>query len=195
MAVSATIIDALKAPLRLARHAPDRLLHSRRRRKALGRLRSMAPIREAVFVCHGNINRSVYAAAAFSRAVPERAEPPVAVSSAGFIGQGRPASELAQVVAGRRGLHLNAHRSRRVGEAGLDQADLIVVMNTKQRRDICLLTGRPSGEIVILGDLDPRPIDRRTVQDPYGNPEEVFERVFDRIDRCIEEMVGALWPR
>lgn len=186
------IPEVLKAPLRALRHLPDRLMHTSRRRRALEHVARL-DVRSAVFICHGNINRSAYAAAVFARSVPPNLRDGVTVRSAGFVGPDRPASDLARTVASRRGLDLSAHRSRRLDAAELTATDLIVVMNTRQCGDICALTARPRHEVVILGDLDPDTIVSRSVQDPYGHPVHVFERVFDRIDRCMDQLTKTLW--
>lgn len=174
------------------RYLPDQLLHNQRRRQALARIRQTDGVRTAVFICHGNINRSAYAAAAFERALASVGHDNVVVTSAGFIGGGRAASELAQRVARRRGVNLSGHTSRLIEAEELRSCDLIVVMSTKQRDAIHHLTSRHAPLILVLGDLDPHPIRRRTVQDPYGHPEEVFVQVFDRIDRCIAQLLQTL---
>lgn len=173
------------------RHVPDRVLHVQRRRMALERLRTHSDARSAAFICHGNINRSAYAAALFASRVPQGRE--LIVSSAGFIGPGRPASESALQVARRRGIDLSRHQSRSIDGTELAATDLVVVMDTHQQRAVSRIAGRPRADIVILGDLDPQPIDRRTVPDPYGHTIPFFEEVFDRIDRCVAEMCAALW--
>lgn len=193
MTMSSGFPHRLRRFARTARHLPDRLLHGRRR-AAARRLLADRDVRRAVFICHGNINRSAYAAAAFARALPAHAREQVQVSSMGFIGPDRPASELAQQVAGRRGVDLGGHRSRLLDAAELRESELIVVMNRRQLDAVRDLVGTSSGCILILGDLDPERLDTRTIQDPYGHPEPVFERVFDRIDRCLAELNAALWP-
>lgn len=192
MTMSSGLKYRLRRAARAVKHLPDRLLHTRRRETAK-RMLAGAEVRRAVFICHGNINRSAYAAAAFTRALPAHAREQVQVSSMGFVGPGRPASDLAQQVASRRGLDLGSHRSRLLDAPELKQTDLIVVMNTRQRDDVQNLLRPSRGRVLILGDLDPERLDTRTIQDPYGHPEDVFERVFDRIDRCMTELVTSLW--
>ena len=43
-----------------------------------------------------------------------------------------------------------------------------------------------------MGDLEPTWDGRRAILDPWGKPRDEFERVFDRIDRCVRELHGAL---
>jgi hypothetical protein len=44
----------------------------------------------------------------------------------------------------------------------------------------------------VLGDLDPLPIATRTITDPWGRTADVFDLVFDRIDRCVDELVRVV---
>lgn len=177
---------------RTVRHLPDRLLHPLRRRRALERLRERGVKGTVHFICLGNINRSAYAAVAFRRAMASRGRDTVRVASAGFIGPGRPSPDLAQAEAERRGLDLTQHVSRLLIAGDVGEDDLLVVMTVEQRRRARRLLDRPSQDVVVLGDLDPVPIVRRLVQDPYGHPAHVFEGVFDRIDRCVEQLASAM---
>ncbi len=189
------MLGAVKSLLRTIRHMPDRLRHRSRGRRLRAWLDTRTSVESVAFICHGNINRSAYAAAAFARLVPPDLRDAVLVRSAGFIGPGRPASALACRTAQRRGLDLGAHRSRLIDPDELRRTDLIVVMNQRQRADIVRLLGRSDQGIIVLGDLDPLPIERRAVQDPYGRSEATFETVFTRIDRCIDALARALWQR
>jgi protein-tyrosine phosphatase len=182
----------LRSLARAVRHLPDRLLHARRRNSARRMLAGLGTPTRAVFICHGNINRSAYAAGAFTRALPAHARAHIRVSSMGFIGPGRSASELAQQVGGRRAVDLTNHRSRLLDAPELKETELIVVMSPRQRTDVLNLLKPASRDVLVLGDLDPERIDTRTIQDPYGHTEDVFERVFDRIDRCVDELVRSL---
>jgi len=189
----------LPAPLRrlarAARHAPDRLLHRIRHRRLVRRLARRGHPRSVLFVCHGNICRSPYAAAAFSRALPQWLREHVRITSAGFIGADRPAPPTAQRVAARRGLDLSEHRSALISPMSVQGADLIVVMDARQRAAVCDVFGGRWGDIVLLGDLDPEPIDTRAIRDPVEQPEDVFEAVYDRIDRCVRVLAETLAHR
>ena len=178
--------------LRLVRHAGDRLLHARRRRRVLERLRRETPPESALVICLGNINRSAFAAAAFERAVEDGGAGPIRIRSAGFIGPGRPSPSLALETAAARGIDLSNHRSRVVDPDEVTGTDLVVVMDAAQRRRLSRMTGRARGDIIVLGDLDPVRIVRRVVQDPYGHPAPVFERVFDRVERCVTQLADAV---
>jgi protein-tyrosine phosphatase len=174
---------------RALRHTPDRLLHAMRRRQALARLRAERPV-SVVFVCLGNICRSPYAAHAFRR---RAGSGDLQVASCGMIGPGRTVPAEGQAEARRRGVDLTEHRSQLITPELLRHAELVVVMDTRQRQTV-VARGVPASRVLILGDLDPWPIDTRTIRDPYNQPQSVFSDVYARIDRCVNALAHALPP-
>jgi len=46
--------------------------------------------------------------------------------------------------------------------------------------------------VIILGDLDPLRVERREIRDPYDQERIVYERSFDRIERCVEVVGRAV---
>lgn len=92
-------------------------------------------------------------------------------------------------------MSLEEHRSELVTPEMLSRAQLVVVMSSSQRRALRRDFAEVADEIILLGDLDPEPIDRRTITDPYDCSEQVFDDVFDRIDRCCRAMVDAMMSR
>jgi protein-tyrosine phosphatase len=184
---------ALGRLARAARHAPDRLLHPLRRRLARKRLaRGPAP-RSVLVVCHGNICRSPYAATLLRAMLADRGADPPAIASAGFLMLGRPVPAAALRVAARRGVDLSNHRSQLITAAALQVAELIVVMEAGQGRAVRAMGA--ASNVVVLGDLDPEPIEARTVRDPVGQGADVFEESYARIDRCVAELVAAIGAR
>jgi len=175
--------------LRSVRRTPERLLHPLRRRKSLETLRARARPKTVLVVCHGNICRSPVAAALLAR---ELAANGIAVQSAGFAGFNRPAPADALAAAMQHGLDLADHRSQLVTVDLVRGADLIVVMDAAQQRLICERFGRRPADILVLGDLDPAPVTTRTIHDPVNDGREVFEVVYDRIARCVAELIAIL---
>lgn len=176
---------------RAARHTPDRLLHSWRRRRALARLARTAPPTRVLIVCHGNICRSPYAAgrlrslfAAHGRAAE--------VQSAGFIGPDRPSPGNAVSIAALRGVDLRPHRSQLLTPNLVREAELIVVMDARQGAALRLVFGDVRAPILVLGDLDPLPAVTRAVRDPALQPRAVFAESYDRIDRCLAALVATV---
>jgi protein-tyrosine-phosphatase len=177
---------------RIARHLPDRLLHSWRRQRLIRRLTRSRGLRRVLFVCHGNICRSPYAAASFLRRLPPAFRANVQVASAGFIGPGRPSPDEALAVSRRRGIDLSSHTSQLIDAQALRDYDLVVVMDGRQARDLKTAYA-DIGSVIVLGDLDPQPITRRAIVDPFGRSEQVFDESYARIDRCLDTLIGAAY--
>lgn len=171
------------------RRTPERLLHPFRRRKALEALRGRARPRTLLVVCYGNICRSPMAAALLDRDLGPLG---IEVQSAGFIGFNRPAPAEAVDAAKRHAVNLSDHRSRPVTVDGVRTADLIVVMDASQRRQICERFGRRPADVLLLGDLDPDAVETRTIHDPVNDGREVFDCVYDRIARCVRGLAITL---
>ena len=172
--------------LRELRNVPSSRLHARRRRAAQIRLASIRP-RSILFVCHGNICRSPFAAAAFVRSCPTRIANYMKVASAGFIGPDRPPPSKALAAASRYGVDISSHRSALVTLEAVQASDLVVVMSEEQGRDIRARV-TPSTLVLVLGDLDPLPASRRTILDPWGASDAAFDASYDRIERCVREL-------
>lgn len=167
---------------------PARLLHPWRRRAARETLRTRA-LRSILVVCHGNICRSPVAAALLRQALGPAG---IRVESAGFIGPNRPSPPAAVATAARHGVDLSDHRSRLLTADLVRSAELIVVMDAAQRREVCDRFGRSPRDVLLLGDLDPQPIATRTIRDPVEQPLEVFEESYARIERCMRELARAI---
>lgn len=195
----------------------DQTLHPWRRRRARARLRALPPPRNVLFLCLGNVCRSPYAEYRFRALAAARGHDTLTVDSAGFIGPGRAPAELALDAARARGIDTGTHRSRVVDDALFAAADLIVLVDAAHGRRLRRLhrsaeaargggtgateaTGGPVAATrtrpatVVLGDLDPEPARRRRIRDPWGQEPEIFERVFDRLDRCLEALAELVLP-
>lgn len=168
---------------------PERVLHSRRRAQAEAMLQELPGAKRILFVCYGNICRSPYAQYSFARMV--RDHPAIQAVSAGFIGRGRPAPAAAQASATTRGVPLADHVSQTLNPDLISNSDVIVVMERSQRELIARRYGARK-RIVILGDLDPLPIETRTIRDPYNQSKATFDEVYDRIDRCLKQFVAQI---
>lgn len=173
---------------RLALSAPARqdALHELRRR-----LRGEPPLpegdlRRVLVLCHGNICRSPFAAALL-----QLRSPGIEVRSAGLqAGDRDPADPLAVKCARRFGVSLEGHRSQRVNDDLLTWAHLVLVMQGSQQ--VALERGWPrsGGRVRLLGDFLSSP--PYLLMDPWGHPEDVFERVFGRLGSAVDRLAMRL---
>jgi protein-tyrosine-phosphatase len=180
-----------RAIARALRRLPERLLHSLRRRHALAALQA-APSTAPLFICHGNICRSPYAAAALLHLLSADVAQHANIQSAGFIAPGRPSPPLAVEAAAARHVDLSNHRSRMIIPAYLEQADLVVVMDPRQAREIHHRFPWVHRPFLVLGDLDPLPIATRVILDPIDRPRADFDACYARIDRCLASLAQTM---
>jgi protein-tyrosine phosphatase len=178
--------------LRWVKHLPDRLLHPLRRGAAATTTKGMGLPRSVLFVCHGNIYRSPYAAYRFQALLPTALVTHLEITSGGFVGPGRPSPDNAVVCASGRGIDLTPHESSLLTLDRVRASALVVVMEAKQKRTILRRFGIPAERVLVLGDLDPNPIETRAIRDPWNQPDEVLASSYERIDRCLEVLVRGL---
>jgi protein-tyrosine phosphatase len=94
---------------------------------------------DVLVVCTGNICRSPTAAALLGARLAALGVP-ARVTSAGTVGEGAPAwPEMVAVAAEVLGLDLSAHRSRVLGRADVEGADLVIGMAREHLREAVLL--------------------------------------------------------
>ena len=169
----------------LAKSLPHPLLRQRAHAALRRRLRPA----DLLVVCHGNICRSPFAAALLARPLVAMG---IRVESAGFVGPDRPSPRDAVRVAEAWGVDLSTHRSRLLTPQRVRQAELIVVMDPAQGRAICERFGRSPRDILALGDMDPEPLVVRVIRDPVEQGPAAFAASYERIERCVAGLVGAL---
>ncbi|KWI26353.1 hypothetical protein WT71_19930 [Burkholderia stagnalis] len=142
-------------------------------------------------VCHANLCRSPLAEAILRRALPR-----VRVSSAGINARiGVPAAQLACEAARAHGLDLSAHRANALTLDTCAQADLILVMETVQRRHIEARYQFARGRVFSIAAPGAGPPD---IADPYGGPPEAFATCLNRLECCVAywcDQIDASRPR
>ncbi len=171
---------------RTLRHLPDRLLHPRRRARALGAVSSARAEDRVLVLCLGNICRSPFAEARL------KAAGGLGVRSRGLVGPGRPSPPEARQEALRHGVDLAAHVSETLTAEDVAWADLVIAMDGRQSRAAARLARVRSPRVLRLGDLDPEPIQRRAIVDPFGKGEAAFRECFARIARCLAPLEARL---
>ena len=170
----------------------DRALQPLRRSRSSRVLEANRPPTSVLFVCLGNICRSPYAASALERTLPRGAREKVTISSAGFIGPGRPTPPESAAAARVAGIDLTSHRSQLISEVEVGSFDLIVAMEARQATQLRKNHQVPPERLLVLGDLDPEETGHRDIPDPFAGPPEVFEACYRRIDRCVAELSTLL---
>lgn len=133
-------------------------------------------------LCTGNICRSPLAAARLKHAVEAKGGN-IEVRSAGLGALvGHPADPSALAVAEARGLDVSDHVAQQLNPDLVNWADLILVMEHRQRSYLIEQLPTISGKVLLFGHWI-----GEEVPDPYLEDLEVFEDMMDLIDQAAVE--------
>ncbi len=136
-------------------------------------------------VCTGNICRSPMAEILLRERLKEEE---VEVSSAGLMALvGQPADPLAIALLAERGLDATGHRARQITTEIAIGAELILVMELWQQRDLEKSIPQVKGRVFRLGHW--RKFD---IIDPYRKGRESFAEALAAIDRGINNWIEVL---
>ena len=135
-------------------------------------------------VCDGNICRSPTVAAMLRAARPE-----TTVASAGLVGlAGHEMDATAREVARANGLVCPAHAGRELNAAQCLEADLILVMETRQRDRIVQRFPEASGKTFLLSHWN----GGHDIPDPYRRGREAFDRIYAMMRDAVDAWLGKI---
>jgi protein-tyrosine phosphatase len=172
----------LRATLRLRFNASDW-------RPVLRRARTVS------FICHGNIIRSPFAAAAFAALVRERGLR-IEVLSAGVGARGgEPADPRATESARERGLSLREHRATMLDARHVKSADVLVVMDRLNLARVLARHPEAAGRVFLLAGchVDGR-ITLDEIHDPVAGTLDDVRKSHVEVLESVRRLVDALAP-
>jgi protein-tyrosine phosphatase len=140
-------------------------------------------IKNILVVCEGNVCRSPMAVA-FLRAQLHD----VVVTSAGLNAlHGSPSPDHAREVMRERNLPIDGHKAQQITDAACTNAELILVMNNAQRREVERRFSFAKGKVFRVGERGDFDID-----DPYRQGRSAFEHCAQTIETGILDWVKRL---
>lgn len=139
---------------------------------------------EIVVVCTGNICRSPTAAAMLAAAAPEKN-----VTSAGLAALvGHEMNGMAREVAENHGLSCPVHQARQLDSAISSAADLLLVMDKRQRNELMQRFPMASGKTFLLSHWN----GGHDIPDPYQRDRETFEHVYKLMEQASHAWLARL---
>jgi len=153
--------------------------------------------RSLLFVCKGNICRSPFAEAIARGHIPDGVK--ITCRSAGIVvGQPEGCPRETLVAAERFGIDLSGHRSRRIDQGLVVEADMIFAMEAWQFTRLRKLFPQQTERIFLLSLFEENPPKRSdtyrllNIRDPFGRAIGDFIECFERIDACLKGVFSVI---
>jgi protein-tyrosine phosphatase len=153
-------------------------------------------VRSVLFVCLGNICRSPFGALLAERLLQQAGRGDITCASAG-IRASQAARSPADAVAAARpfGISLDDHLPTQLTRDLVARHDVVLVMEASQQRELQAAYPEIQDRIFLMPLFDDSPAgayERCNLPDPFGQPIEVFEACYTRIDRVLRCWVSAV---
>ena len=183
---------SLRGVARSMKRAVSEALDQWRYRSLVNRQAFPSPVRAILVVCKGNICRSPLAEAYLKHRV-EKHGLPIVIESAGLeTSFGKAAHPLAQVVGTQGGILLTKHATQPLHKEQVDRADMILVMEWRQRRRVLKLYPQAKQKVFLLRQFYDQSV--REVADPYSGTLEDFQTCFSMIKQACDVLVMQMLP-
>lgn len=177
------IAEAAGAPFRKWRQR-----HIRREAVAAWQ-KPLVNVHRIMVLCSGNVCRSAYAGVRLGKALGAGFE----VRSGGLSGSSGMRSPAVFAAAARnRGIDLTGHRSHAVDDAGLDWADLVLVMENKHAEALAVRRPEVLSKTRWLGGATARRGENPAIVDPVDFTGAQMETVLDLLDRATDAVAERL---
>ena len=148
-------------------------------------------MKKILFVCTGNICRSVIAEHLFKKILKDKKIVDIEVGSAGIDGnpEYRIYGILAELMT-EKGIDYSKHISTKITDKHLADCDLIIVMEQLHQKYISYSNPEADGKVKLLKELAGE--GKVDIHDPIGKPAEAYKEVFEEINECIKKVAENL---
>jgi len=148
-------------------------------------------IKNILFVCTGNSCRSAMAEGLMKKLCVQKEN--IHVDSAGVAAfEGSPASKEATEVMRQMEVDISGHRSKRLTDYMVENADLILVMENAHKQHIVRRFPRHKDRVFLLKEFIGEKSGDWTIHDPIGMSIDFYERVGQDLKNLLERLVLKL---
>ncbi len=152
-------------------------------------------INKILFICTGNICRSV-SAAGFLKKMLEDSEPSIIIETAGIAAlDGKQASEKTLQILRQHNIEMDSHRSRKLTSEIVDSANALFVMEKAHRTSIAKEYPSAQTKLFMLSNFypDPKTFPRESdIPDPIGKNDFFYGNVNEMIQLCCMALCKEL---
>ncbi|MBW1840606.1 MAG: low molecular weight protein arginine phosphatase [Deltaproteobacteria bacterium] len=150
-------------------------------------------IANILFVCWGNICRSPFAGALFTKLSAQNSRKDLSGDSAGlFALHGNSATHMAQKVAAEYGVDLTRHAAKPVSRPLVDRSDLIIVMTKSHRDTLSEVYPEAAEKTRLMKHFARFGSKNRGIADPYGLNYEAYRFCFLDIEDAVIGLIDFL---
>ena len=179
LAEESTIVDITCQPPRLVRKgwlSPEEIEQTWRKEGNI------------LFVCTGNVCRSPMAEGIAKKLWQERGKK-IKIYSAGTAAlPGLKASPLSIKIMKKRGITIDSHRSTLLNKKTVEEADLILVMEQRHKKEILNISPFAEGKVFLLKHFALGI--KEEIIDPLGGSEETYQKCAQEIEKSLQ---GLIW--
>lgn len=147
--------------------------------------------KEILFVCTGNLCRSVAAESLAKKNCPPDSS--LFIHSAGTDAvRGRQSPQDAVEAGKKRDAPMSAHRAAPLTRDMIKQADALFIMESYHEDRVLSLAPEAKDKVFYLRSFSGDSDSQLTIDDPYSMPMDTYDECFELIEKCVKNLLSEI---